>query len=256
MDFTNYTVSQIKTMISKASIQDYEKISKDLSRDPRESVKKIGASFSKKKEKHDQELYRIRQLKEQEIFYFEQGYKRIAGIDEVGRGPLAGPVVTCAIIMPIESEIMYVNDSKLLSKKKREDLSQKILSECLEYQIGIMSPEVIDSINILNATKKAMSQAVENLKLKPDLLLLDALTLDIDISQKGIIKGDASVYAIACASIVAKVFRDQMMAEMHQEYPEYGFDQNMGYGTAQHIEAIKNLGSTPYHRRSFIKNFL
>ncbi|MDI3536177.1 MAG: ribonuclease [Eubacteriaceae bacterium] len=256
MDFTNQTVSQIKKIIDNAPIDDYLKISSVLLDDSRESVKKIGASLSKKKEKYDKELKRIRQLKEQEIFFHKEGHKRIAGIDEVGRGPLAGPVVTCAIIMPIESEIMFVNDSKLLSKKRREDLNQQILAECLDYQIGMMSPEVIDAINILNATKKAMSQAVENLKLKPDLLLLDAVTLDMDIPQKGIIKGDTSVYAIACASIVAKVFRDQMMSEIHKDYPEYGFEQNMGYGTAQHIDAIKKFGPTPYHRQSFIKNFL
>ncbi|WKY48839.1 ribonuclease HII [Eubacteriaceae bacterium ES3] len=256
MDFKSYKVGEIKELIKNIPVEEYERVINALSADSRVSVNKLGLSLSKQKERLEIELNRIDKLKELETKLNAQGVTSIAGIDEVGRGPLAGPVVTCAIIMPAESRIMNVNDSKCLSKKRREELNKIIMDECLDFGIGIADPEVIDTVNILNATKTAMLLAVGNLSKKPELLLIDAVTLDTDIPQKGIIKGDSSVYVIACASIVAKVFRDKLMEEYHEKYPEYGFDKNMGYGTAQHIEAIRKYGLTPIHRESFVKNIV
>ena len=183
--------------------------------------------------------------------------KYIAGVDEVGRGPLAGPVVTCAVVLPKDVDILYINDSKKLSKKKREELYDEITKNAVAYSIGIRDHKVIDEINILNATLSAMADSVNSLSVKPDLVLVDAVHIpDIDIKQESIIKGDAKSVSIAAASIVAKVYRDRLMEEYACSYPEYGFETNMGYGSAKHIEAIKKYGPCPIHRRSFIGNFI
>ena len=184
-------------------------------------------------------------------------FEYIAGIDEVGRGPLAGPVVTCAIILPKGERILYVNDSKKLSASKREELYEIIMDKAVAVSIGMESPEVIDDINILQATYKAMQYSVNNLKVKPDIILNDAVTIpNIDIKQIPIIKGDAKSITIASASIIAKVTRDRIMEEYDKLYPEYDFSGNKGYGSAKHIEALKKYGACPIHRRSFIKNFV
>ena len=206
----------------------------------------------------EKELKRLTKLKEIEKELYEKGFKNICGIDEAGRGPLAGPVVVAGVIMPKDSMIEGVNDSKKVSEKKREKLYDLILDEAISYSVAIIGQDVIDDINILQATKQGVTQAVEGLDVKPDLIVIDALN---HINTKGIpynsiIKGDAKCYNIAAASIIAKVTRDRIMREWDSIYPQYGFIQHKGYGTAKHIEAIKQYGLCPIHRRSFTKNII
>ena len=201
----------------------------------------------KREEKLRQELDRIDALKEYERKYESEGY--VCGIDEVGRGPLAGPVVACACILPKDCNILYINDSKKLSKKKREELYDIIMKEAVAVGIGYNSPERIDEINILQATFEAMREAISKLSVTPDILLNDAVTIPgVDIKQVPIIKGDAKSISIGAASIVAKVTRDRLMEDYDKLFPEYGFASNMGYGTAVHIKALKELGPCPIHR--------
>ena len=206
----------------------------------------------------EKEITRLNRLKEYENKLYSDKIKYIAGIDEAGRGPLAGPVVVGCVIMPKDSFIEYVNDSKKVSENKREMLYEKITEEAISYSTGIIWQDEIDEINILNATKKALTTAIDNLKIKPDLILVDALD-KIDtrrIPYTSIIKGDAKVYSISCASIIAKVTRDRIIREYDELYPEYGFSSHKGYGTAKHIQAIKEHGICPLHRKSFVKNFI
>lgn len=181
-----------------------------------------------------------------------ENIKYIAGIDEVGRGPLAGPVVTACVVMPYETMLEGVFDSKKVTKKNRERLYDEIINTAISVSISVRSQDVIDKINILNATKEAMKECFENSKVKPDLLLVDAVKLNLCENEMPIIKGDATSYAIACASIVAKVYRDRMMEDYAKIYPNYDFENNVGYGTKKHIEAIKQHGITPIHRLSFL----
>ena len=206
----------------------------------------------------EKELERLTNLKSMEKELYDKGFEYICGIDEAGRGPLAGPVVVAGVIMPKDSMIEGVNDSKKVSEKKREKLYDMILEEAISYSVAIIGQDVIDDINILNATKQGVTTVVEELDVKPNLILVDALT---HINTKGIpydsiIKGDAKCYNIAAASIIAKVTRDRIMREWDEIYPQYGFINHKGYGTAKHIEAIKEYGPCPIHRRSFIKNFV
>ena len=206
----------------------------------------------------EKEIERLTKLKEIEKELYEKGFKNICGIDEAGRGPLAGPVVVAGVIMPKDSFIEGVNDSKKVSEKKREKLYDIILNEAISYSVAIIGHDVIDEINILNATKQGVTQVVEGLDIKPDLILVDALT---HINTKGIpydsiIKGDAKCYNISAASIIAKVTRDRIMREWDEIYPQYGFINHKGYGTAKHIQAIKEYGLCPIHRKSFTKNFV
>ncbi|MBO5413749.1 MAG: ribonuclease HII [Clostridia bacterium] len=206
----------------------------------------------------EREEERLRTLKEYENKLHETGVNYIAGIDEAGRGPLAGPVVVGVVIMKPDSFIEGINDSKKISETKREKLYEQITEEALAWSVGIVTEKEIDEINILNATKKALTQALENLEIKPDRILVDALE---HIDTKGvpytsIIKGDAKVYSISAASIVAKVTRDRIMREYDEVYPEYGFAKHKGYGTAAHIAAIKEHGPCALHRKTFIKNFI
>ena len=190
---------------------------------------------------------------------YERRYREratLCGIDEVGRGPLAGPVVAGAVILPEDCEILYLNDSKKLSEKKRELLYDEIMEKAIAVGIGAVSPERIDEINILQATYEAMRIAISRLSVRPDLLLNDAVTIpQVDIPQVPIIKGDAKSVSIAAASIIAKVTRDRMMVQYEDLYPGYEFASNKGYGSARHIAALKEIGPCPIHRRSFIKNF-
>ena len=186
----------------------------------------------------------------------EKGCKYICGVDEVGRGPLAGPVVCAAVIMPLDDVIEGVDDSKKLSAKKREILSENILKKAVAYRICRVEPQIIDEINILQATRLCMKNAVEGLEIAPDFVLTDGnMTLDIAIPQRSIIKGDALSYSIGAASIIAKVYRDKLMADYAKEYPQYGFESNAGYGSQAHIKAIEQFGLTPIHRRSFTKKW-
>ena len=183
---------------------------------------------------------------------YDEGYKNICGIDEAGRGPLAGPVVVCACIMPPFLRIDGINDSKKLSEKKREELYKIIVKEAIAYSVVFISPEVIDDINILNATKKGMLDAIEKLKVEPDYILIEAVKLEeLKTSNKSIIHGDALSASIAAASIIAKVERDYYMSVMDKEYPNYGFKHHKGYGTKMHLEALEKYGPTPIHRKTF-----
>ena len=206
----------------------------------------------------EKELERLINLKQIEKEIYETGIGTICGIDEAGRGPLAGPVVVAAVIMPKDSMIEGVNDSKKLSEKKREALYDEIINESIAYGIGIIDQKEIDEINILNATKKGLTTAIKELKVKPQRILVDALTgIDtLGIPYTPIIKGDAKCYSIAAASIIAKVTRDRIMREWDKIYPQYGFEKHKGYGTAMHITAIKEYGICPLHRKSFTKNFI
>ena len=183
------------------------------------------------------------------------GYNVIAGVDEVGRGPLAGPVVCCAVIMPEDDIIDGVTDSKKLSEKKREELSKIIKEKAIAFNIAEISEEEIDEINILEAVKKCMVKAVEGLKVKPDITLVDGNDIGLNIKSKYVVKGDLNSYTIGCASIVAKVYRDNLMVEYAKEFPEYGLEKHKGYGTKAHIEKIKEIGPCKLHRKTFIKNF-
>lgn len=205
----------------------------------------------------EKELERLTKLKEIEKDLYHKGFHKICGIDEAGRGPLAGPVVVAGVIMPQNSMIEGVNDSKKVSEKKREKLYDLILEEAISYSVAIIGQDVVDEINILNATKQGVTNVIEKLDVKPDLIVVDALT-HIDtkgIPYESIIKGDAKCYNIAAASIIAKVTRDRIMRQWDEIYPQYGFIAHKGYGTAKHIEAIKEYGLCPIHRRSFTKNF-
>ena len=190
--------------------------------------------------------------------YFNKGYRLVAGVDEVGRGPLAGPVVAAAVILPLDEErrILGINDSKKLSAKKREALSEQIKEAAIAYAIEEVSYEVIDEINILQATRLAMKGAIEKLSPAPDFVLTDGnMTLDIALPQKSIVKGDSKVASIGAASILAKVYRDALMTEYAKEFPWYGFERNAGYGTKEHIDAIREMGICTIHRKTFVKKF-
>lgn len=187
--------------------------------------------------------------------YLEKGCNFIAGVDEVGRGPLAGPVVCCAVIMPTDDIIDGVDDSKKLSEKKRKLLYEKIKQKAVAYSIFEVSPQEIDEINILNAVKKCMANAVNGLSVKPDITLVDGVDLHFDFPAEYIVKGDYNSYTIGAASILAKVYRDTLMEEYAKIYPEYGFEKHKGYGTKAHIDVIKEIGPCSIHRRTFIKNF-
>ncbi|SDH40534.1 RNase HII [Pseudobutyrivibrio sp. 49] len=224
--------------------------------DGRPGVSKIIGQAQKKMEKLRLEKERIERLKEFEYKYWEQ-YDFIGGIDEVGRGPLAGPVVTACVILPKDCDILYINDSKKLSAAKREELYEEIMEKAVSVSIGAASEARIDEINILQATYEAMRQAIEESKVEPQMLLNDAVTIpQVKIPQVPIIKGDAKSISIGAASIIAKVTRDRMMVEYDSIYPEYHFANNKGYGSAEHIEALKKYGPCPIHRRSFIGNFV
>lgn len=190
--------------------------------------------------------------------YLGMGNQYIAGVDEVGRGPLAGPVVVACVIMPLGDEdiIQGVNDSKKVSEKNREKLYDLIMQKALAYKIEWANEKVIDEINILQATKSCMKKAIDGMEISPDVVLIDAVNLECKYPIEPIIKGDAKSYSIACASIVAKVTRDRYMAEMSKQYPQYDFASNKGYGSAKHIAALKSVGPCPIHRKSFIKNFI
>ena len=206
----------------------------------------------------EKEELRLKELKQIEEELYNSGVNLICGIDEAGRGPLAGPVVVATAIMPRNSMIEGVNDSKKVSEKKREKLYDLITDEAIAYGVGIIDQKEIDRINILNATKEGLTMAVKELNPKPDLIIVDALSkIDTEgIPYKSIIKGDAKCYSIACASIIAKVTRDRIMRQWDEVYPQYGFIKHKGYGTAAHISAIKEYGLCPLHRLSFVKNIV
>nr|WP_330396240.1 ribonuclease HII [Blautia sp. An249] len=249
------TIGSIKKEFENMPAAGWKKLYEKYASDERKGVKNLLEKYKKQEEKLELERQRTEQMKQYEREYEHMGY--VCGIDEVGRGPLAGPVVACAVILPKDCQILYINDSKKLSAAKREELYQEIEKEAVGIGIGMASPARIDEINILNATYEAMRMAISKLPVRPQILLNDAVTIpQVEIPQVPIIKGDAKSISIAAASIVAKVTRDRMMAEYDKQMPEYGFASNKGYGAAAHIEALKKYGPSPIHRQSFIGNFI
>lgn len=247
-------ISKIKEKFQVTRVQDLVELIEVYRQDERVGIKKEIEKAEKKIRDFKAEKERIYQLSRYEREY--ASYHSICGIDEVGRGPLAGPVVAAAVILPKECDILYINDSKKLSEKRREELYDEIMEKSLAVGIGLVSPERIDEINILQATYEAMHKAINNLSILPDILLNDAVTIPgVSYPQVPIIKGDAKSISIGAASIVAKVTRDRLMVEYDKVFPQYGFASNKGYGAKAHIEALKEYGPTPIHRRSFIKNF-
>ncbi len=248
-------ISEIKIKIEEASKEERKIILDKYRQDERSGVQKLIEKYDKEEEKLQIEQKRLEVMRQYEKKYEQFGY--VCGIDEAGRGPLAGPVVAGAVILPKDCEILYLNDSKKLTEKKREMLYDEIMEKALAVGVGVASPAVIDEINILQADYEAMRMAINNLSIKPDVLLNDAVTIPkVDIKQVNIIKGDAKSVSIAAASIIAKVTRDRMMVEYDKLYPEYGFASNKGYGSASHIKVLKELGACPIHRKSFIGNFI
>ncbi len=248
------TLSQMDDTLKNAGdrLSDYLKAFRE---DVRPGARRLVEKYQKAMDKLEAEKKRIVKMMEYERRYAD--YEYIAGIDEVGRGPLAGPVVTCAVILPKDCDILYINDSKQLTQKKREELYEEITAKAISYGIGISSPQRIDEINILQANYEAMRQSIKNLSVIPDILLNDAVTIpEVRIPQVPIIKGDTKSISIAAASIVAKVHRDRLMVEYDKQYPGYGFASNKGYGSEEHVQAIKKLGPSPIHRKSFLSNLV
>lgn len=251
----NKKISEIKAEFEAADTTKRNELYVLYEKDERAGVVNLIQKYKKQEEKLKEERKRIENMRIYERKYADFSY--ICGIDEVGRGPLAGPVVAGAVILPRDCEILYLNDSKKLSEKRREELYDEIMEKAIATGIGIVSPARIDEINILQATYEAMRIAIEQLQSQPDLLLNDAVTIpEVSIQQVPIIKGDAKSVSIAAASVIAKVTRDRLMVQYDEVLPGYGFASNKGYGSAEHIAALKKLGATPIHRMSFIKNFV
>ena len=249
------TIGEIKEEFSAAREADWDAICQMYETDLRSGVQKLVQQYRKKLDALEKEKLRMEQMMQFEHKYEHLGY--LCGIDEVGRGPLAGPVVACAVILPKDHSILYLNDSKKLSAARREELYDEIMEKAVATGIGMASPARIDEINILQATYEAMREAVSKLSREPDLLLNDAVTIpEMTIMQVPIIKGDAKSVSIAAASILAKVTRDRLMIEYDKILPEYGFAGHKGYGSKEHIAAIQKYGPSPIHRRTFIKNFM
>lgn len=248
-------IKHIREELLQAETGKLEELLKELEHDQRAGVQSLIKQSQKKLDKIEEEKHRMEEMKIYERKYGEFQY--ICGIDEVGRGPLAGPVVAGAVILPKDCDLLYINDSKKLSEKMREELYDSIMDKAIAVATGLVSPARIDEINILQATYEAMEIAIQNLAYLPDILLNDAVTIpNVKMKQIAIIKGDAKSISIAAASIIAKVTRDRLMVEYDKILPEYGFSSHKGYGSKAHIEAIKKYGPSPIHRNSFIKNFL
>lgn len=248
-------ISEIKNILQAASVSELPAFISTYEKDQRSGVVSLVRKAEKRLGEYEKELARTEKMKEYENKYSSFSY--ICGIDEVGRGPLAGPVVAGAVILPKDCDILYLNDSKQLSEKKREELYDVIMEKAVATGLGFVSPERIDEINILQATYEAMREAIGKLNPMPDILLNDAVNIPgVNIKQVPIIKGDAKSISIAAASIIAKVTRDRLMVQYDTVYPEYGFASNKGYGAQMHIDALRKFGPTPIHRKSFIKNFL
>ena len=254
-DKTVEKIGEIKEKLAALGDGDLASFIRQYGSDERSGVIKLVDIARKRSDKYEKELQRTEALKKYEKEYDKYSY--ICGIDEVGRGPLAGPVVAGAVILPKDCDILYINDSKKLSAAKREELYDIIMEKAVAVGIGMVGPDRIDEINILQATYEAMRQAIGKLDPQPTLLLNDAVTIpQVTIPQVPIIKGDAKSISIGAASIVAKVTRDRLMETYADIYPEYGFSGNKGYGSAEHIAALKQYGPTPIHRRSFIGHFV
>ncbi|WP_067838644.1 ribonuclease HII [Amphibacillus sediminis] len=247
---SNWSIAEIKSLLNKDQLND-EMIDL-LTRDKRKGVQQAVRAYKRRKEQEQHLQMQLNTMQTYENKYYQQGKQLIAGVDEVGRGPLAGPVVAAAVILPKNCSLLGITDSKKLSAKKRELFAEQIKSEAIAYGIGIIDHEQIDQLNIYQASILAMSQAIQALTPKPDQLLVDAVSLNqLNCPSESIIKGDQKSISIAAASIIAKVTRDQMMLEYHDKYPDYQFATNQGYGTAAHLHALKTYGVSPIHRRTF-----
>lgn len=258
-DLLNQDLKFIKSFIEKVEIKDYPKYINSFSLSNKKSIQSIALSMSKKLDKIEKEKIRI-----QEMYSYEEhmkntnNIKNILCLDEVGRGPLAGPVVVCGVILYSNPNILYINDSKKLSEEKRKEIFNQINENNINYKIEIFDNKKIDEINIFSATYTAMSNVVKKFEQNIEHILIDGnqIIKDINIDQTAIIKGDSKVLGIAMSSIIAKVTRDDMMIEYDKIYPEYNFAKNKGYGTSEHIEALKKYGPCPIHRKSFLKNII
>jgi len=251
------SATAVKKYLSKLSIDEQSMLIDELKIDSRKSVNQFASKIEKAIVKREEELQRLIEMQSFEREAMDSGYNLIAGLDEAGRGPLMGPVVASSVILPENCVIEGLNDSKKLSEQKREELFAIIQEKAISIGVGLASHDEIDDINILNATKLAMGRAIDDMDSNPDFLLIDAVKLtDIDIKQESLIKGDSRSLSIAAASVIAKVTRDRIVSELANEYPGYGFEQHKGYGTSAHYKAIEELGVTPIHRRSFLKNIL
>lgn len=248
------SIADVKSLLEKVQTEDELLLFRE---DSRKGVAKLVVATEKRLEKQKKLQEQFEEMKAYELFYREQGYLQIAGVDEVGRGPLAGPVVAAAVILKEDFELLGMNDSKQLSETKRLFYSEEIKKQAVSYGIGVVSHEVIDEINIYEATKCAMKEALDQLSVIPDYTLIDAMPLGHFENECSIIKGDAKSISIAAASILAKVERDRMMCEFAELYPGYDFQNNMGYGTKKHLEGLEKLGPCPIHRVSFapVKSF-
>ncbi|WHY03481.1 ribonuclease HII [Neobacillus sp. DY30] len=244
------TIAEIEQQLNNIS-DESDPLFKTFQQDERKGVQQLIHRWQKKVEQERQLQEKFKEMKVYEDKWHAQGYKNIAGVDEVGRGPLAGPVVAAAVILPMDFYLPGIDDSKKISEKKRNEYDEIIRREALAVSVSIIDAAEIDSVNIYEATKKAMMAAIASLDLQPEVLLIDAIKLETPFMVESIIKGDAKSVSIAAASIIAKVARDRLMVEISTQYPQYGFQQNMGYGTKEHIQAIQMYGITPYHRKSF-----
>lgn len=255
-EISKLKVSEVSSILKELNYDEYEIFIDIFSNDSRTGIQKLCLKAQKELLGINKEKERLRKLNEFENKEYSKGVKIIAGVDEVGRGPLAGPVVAAVVILPENCEIIGINDSKKLSEKKRNEIFEEIVEKSIAYSIGVADNNEIDEYNILNATYLAMKRALENLDIKPEVLLNDAVRIpDVNIKQIPIIKGDSKSISIAAASIIAKVTRDKMMVEYHEIYPYYGFDSNKGYGTNIHYDGIRSHGITKIHRKTFLKNF-
>lgn len=251
----NKSISEIKKEFEQAGMKELPFLYEKYADDTRSGVVSLIEKYKKQEAKLEAEKRRMEDMYIYERKYAD--YSFICGIDEVGRGPLAGPVVAGAVILPKDCDILYLNDSKKLSEKMRESLYDEIMEKAVATGIGMVSPQRIDEINILQATYEATRMAISNLQVRPDLLLNDAVTIpEVNIKQVPIIKGDAKSASIAAASIIAKVTRDRLMVQYEEVLPGYGFASNKGYGSGAHIQALKEQGPTPIHRETFIKNLI
>ncbi|HYK73650.1 MAG TPA: ribonuclease HII [Pseudoneobacillus sp.] len=247
---SNKTIQEVEKLLNEIDDHDHILI-KELSNDSRKGVRQLLERWEKKKNQQKEAKLKFNEMTVFEKKYRSNGYQWIAGVDEVGRGPLAGPVVAAAVMLPKDFYLNGIDDSKKLSEKKREEYFKVIQEEAIAIGIGIVNSEIIDEINIYEATKKAMNIAVSSLSMQPEVLLIDAMKLETPFLVESIIKGDARSISIAAASIIAKVTRDRMMKDFSTQYPFYRFEQNMGYGTKDHLNALDKYGITPIHRKSF-----
>ena len=255
-DPAQMSLKDIRALAQDLAPDEMRQMAKILSQDPRQGVRNYGASLEKKADRVLTEAARVASMRQTELELIRSGISPVAGVDEAGRGPLCGPVVSCTLILPEDFDELWINDSKKLTEKKREELFRLITENAVACEVGIADAALIDEINILRATIRTVEESLGRIRVKPAMVLLDALEVDTPIPQRSIVRGDATVYCIAAASIVAKVSRDRMMYEYDSMYPEYHFASNKGYGTADHIEALRKYGPCPIHRKTFIRNFI